>query len=93
MIYASAGAKRKSDKYPFFTKFMGLDLCVFATVEHDLHRKRRAALLPYFSMASVRRLQPVIEERIGVLLRRLKEFRGTNEVLNASCMFSALTNG
>lgn len=92
-IYASGAAQRKSDKYPFFTKFLGLDLCVFATVEHDLHRKRRAALLPYFSMASVRRLQPVIQERIDVLLRRMKDFRDTGHVLNASCMFSALTNG
>ncbi|CAI6331170.1 unnamed protein product [Periconia digitata] len=91
-IYASATAQRKSDKYPFFTKFMGLDLCVFATVEHDLHRKRRAALLPFFSKASVRRLQPVITERVEVLLSRAKEFRGTGRVLNASCMFSALTN-
>ncbi|KAH8702676.1 cytochrome P450 [Phaeosphaeriaceae sp. PMI808] len=79
IIYALATAQRKSDKYPFFTRFMGLDLCVFATVEHDLHRKRRAALLPFFSKASVRRLQPVIIERV-------------DRVLNASCMFSALTN-
>ncbi|KAH8704309.1 cytochrome P450 [Phaeosphaeriaceae sp. PMI808] len=91
-IYALATAQRKSDKYPFFTRFMGLDLCVFATVEHDLHRKRRAALLPFFSKASVRRLQPVITERVDVLLGRMKEFRGTQRVLNASRMFSALTN-
>lgn len=91
-IYVSAAAQRKANKYPFFTKFLGLDLAVFATVEHDLHRKRRAALSPYFSMASVRRLQPVIQERIDVMLRRMKDFRDTDHVLNASCMFSALTN-
>jgi len=72
---------------------MGLDLCVFATVQHDLHRKRRAALLPFFSKASVRRLQPVITERVEVMLNRMKEFRESRRVLNASCMFSALTNG
>ncbi|KAH7136179.1 cytochrome P450 [Dendryphion nanum] len=91
-LYAPATTRRKSDKYPFFTKFLGLDLCVFATVEHDLHRKRRAALLPYFSMASVRRLQPVIQERIDVLLNRMKGFRDGMDIVNASCMFSALTN-
>ncbi|KAF2275384.1 cytochrome P450 monooxygenase [Westerdykella ornata] len=91
-VYAGYAQARRSDKWPYFTKFMGLDLCVFATVEHELHRKRRSALLPYFSMASVRRLQPVIQERIDVMLNRMKEFRDTDEVLNASCMFSALTN-
>ncbi len=92
-VYAGYAAPRRSDKDPYFTRFLGLDLCVFATVEHELHRKRRSALLPYFSMAGVRRLQPVIQERVDVMLRRMKEFRNTDEVLNASCMFSALTNG
>ena len=92
-IYASSASPRRSDKYPWFTKFLGLDLCVFATAEHDLHKKRRAALLPFFSMASVRKLQPVIQERVNVLLDRLKGFKNTGEVLNASCMFAALTNG
>jgi hypothetical protein len=62
---------------------------------------RRAALSPYFSMASVRRLQPVIQERIDVLLERLRGFReggsgsekNAGEVLMASWAFAALTNG
>jgi len=91
-IYAPYSAPRRSEKWDYFTKFLGLDLCCFATVDHELHRKRRSALLPYFSMASVRRLQPVIQERIAVMLRRMTKFVDTDEVLNASCMFSALTN-
>lgn len=66
---------------------------MFATVEHDLHRNRRAALAPYFSMSSVRKLQPLIQERIDLLLKRIKEFRDTDRIMNASCMFAALTNG
>lgn len=93
MIYVSAGAHRKSNRYPFFTKFLGIDLCIFATVEHDIHRKRRAALSPYFSMSSVRRLQPLIQERIDVMLRRMKDFRDSGHFLNAGCMFAALANG
>lgn len=34
----------------------------------------------------------MIQERIHVMLRRITQFLGTDEVLNASCMFSALTN-
>jgi len=44
-------------------------------------------------MASVRRLQPVIQERVDVLLKRLKGYKDTGEVLNASRMFGAFTNG
>ncbi|KAK7754816.1 hypothetical protein SLS62_003130 [Diatrype stigma] len=43
-------------------------------------------------MANVRRLQPVIQERLGVMMKRMGEFRDSGEVLNASCMFSALGN-
>ncbi|CZR68489.1 uncharacterized protein PAC_18388 [Phialocephala subalpina] len=59
---------------------------------HDLHKMRRAALNPIFSMASVRRLQPVIQERVYLLLERLKGFRETDEVLMASWAFAAFTN-
>lgn len=41
-----------------------------ATVSHDLHRTRRAALSPYFSKANVRRLEPVIQETLQNLLDR-----------------------
>lgn len=54
---------------------------------------RRTALQPYFSSTDVRRLQPVLQERVNVMLRRMNGFRDTSEVLNASCMFAAYTNG
>ncbi|ATZ52267.1 hypothetical protein BCIN_08g00320 [Botrytis cinerea B05.10] len=91
-IYASSAAPRRSDKDPRFTKFIGLDLSVFSTVHHDKHRQRRSALQPYFSMANVRRLQPVIQERLDVMLKQMNKFRDTGDVLNASCMFSAFGN-
>ncbi|KAI0838317.1 cytochrome P450 [Hypoxylon sp. FL0890] len=91
-IYVGHSAPRRSEKDPCFTKFLGMDLCVFSTIDHELHRKRRSALQPYFSMANVRRLQPVIQERLSVMIRRMNEFRDTGDVLNASCMFSALGN-
>ena len=44
-------------------------------------------------MASVRRLQPVIQDRVDVLGRRLEEFRDNGEVVMASWAFAAFTNG
>jgi hypothetical protein len=53
---------------------------------------RRAALSPYFSMANVMKLQPVIQERVD-LLERLKGFTDSGEVLMASWAFATFTNG
>ncbi|KAH8594870.1 cytochrome P450 [Bisporella sp. PMI_857] len=91
-IYASSASLRRTNKYSWFTKSFGMDGSIFATAEHDLHRLRRAALAPFFSMASVRRLQPVLQERVDVLMQRLKGFKDTGEVLMASWMFAAFTN-
>ena len=66
---------------------------MFSTIDHDVHRMRRAALLPYFSTAYVRRLQPDFQERLEVLLRRLSGFKDTDEAVNANCMFAAFSNG
>lgn len=44
-------------------------------------------------MASVRRLQPVIQDRVDVLCERLKGFRDNGEVVMASWAFAAFTNG
>jgi hypothetical protein len=92
-VYASSASQRRIDKDPFYTKFIGLDLCIFSTVHHELHRQRRSALQPYFSTANVRRLQPVIQERLGVMMKRVMEFAEAEKPLNVSCMFSALGNG
>jgi cytochrome P450 len=66
---------------------------VFSTIDHDLHRIRRSALNPFFSMAAVRSLQPIIQERIDMAMGRMKEFIDEGKVLNATYMFSAFTNG
>jgi len=54
---------------------------------------RRAALLPFFSTAYVRKMQPYFQERLDVLLRRMSGFKDTNEAVNANCMFAAFSNG
>ncbi|TVY43691.1 Cyrochrome P450 monooxygenase [Lachnellula occidentalis] len=92
VVYASSASGHRRDKYDWFTKGFGLDNAVFATPGHDLHRLRRSALAPYFSMTSVRRLQPLLEERVNKLLERSEGFRDSGEVLNTSCAYAAFTN-
>lgn len=60
---------------------------------HDLHRKRRAALNPFFSQQSTRRLLPLLQERIDVLVAKLEELKDTGKAVNLLHAFSALANG
>ncbi len=54
---------------------------------------RRAALLPFFSPSYVRRLQPMFQERLDVLLARMAALKDTEQAVNASCLFAAFSNG
>ncbi|KAI1320329.1 cytochrome P450 [Xylariaceae sp. FL0255] len=92
VLYPSTSSGRRADKEETLTKFFGLDDSLFSTMPHDLHKMRRTALLPYFSTAYVRRLQPVLQERLDVLLSRMKEYHDTDEPINANCMFAAYSN-
>ena len=87
-IYAGPGRKR--DKQTYFDP--GSSESIFMTRDHELHRVRRAALAPYFSMTRIRQLQPGIELVIRNLLARLDECRASGVALPASRAFAALTN-
>ena len=93
-IYASTAHGEKQDKWEWSTKQLGLPGSMIGTIKHDHHKARRAAVNPFFSMASVRKLQPVIEERVAQLIERVRAFRdGDGEVLKVNYLFSAFTNG
>ena len=66
---------------------------MFSTTSHDQHRQRRAALNRFFSMASVRRLQPLLDEKLGSLLDRLKEAKVSGKIIPLEYAFAAFTNG
>ena len=69
---------------------------MLSTTAHDQHKARRAALNRFFSMASVRRLQPVIEERVAKLIERFRGFRdvkGIEGVIKIDYAYAAFTNG
>uniref|UniRef100_A0A8H7N2W1 Cytochrome P450 n=1 Tax=Bionectria ochroleuca TaxID=29856 RepID=A0A8H7N2W1_BIOOC len=91
ILYPSATSGRRANKPPSLTKFFGLDDSLFSTMDHDIHRKRRAALLPYFSPTYARRLQPIFQERLNVMLERLVSFKDTDVAVNANCMFAAFS--
>lgn len=65
----------------------------FSTVDHDTHRMRRSAMNPFFSKASVRRLQPLVNERVDMLMSRIKGFRETGGTMPLSTAYTALSSG
>lgn len=60
------------------------------TVDHDDHRRRRNAMSAFFSNNSIRRLEPIMHERLRTLLRRIREHEDKPMVMHP--VFRACTN-
>ncbi|KAH8594893.1 cytochrome P450 [Bisporella sp. PMI_857] len=88
-LYSSS---RKWDKWYWFTKMYGMDNSSVATVEHVKHRERRAALNQFFSPMVVRRLQPVIDEKVALCIKRLRDHRDSGEPIKCVVMATAFAN-
>jgi cytochrome P450 len=69
-IYTRAPGSRR-EKYKTILRIFRAPGSIIATKDHDLHRRRRAVLNPYFSMQNVRRLEPVIEQTLLNLFSRM----------------------
>ena len=63
----------------------------FGTVGHVLHRRRRGAFSHFFSRASVRRLEPLIQTLVDKLCEKLSQYTDTREPVNMVHAYSALT--
>ncbi|KAF7512989.1 hypothetical protein GJ744_011255 [Endocarpon pusillum] len=79
------------EKNPYYVNSLGNTMSGFATVDHDLHRLRRAAINPFFSKQKVTALQPVIQRLVDKLCTRFENVRGTDEVVSLECAFDAFT--
>jgi cytochrome P450 len=87
-----AGAQTKRDKPPTWSHaFSNID-SIFGTISHDKHRPRRAALNPFFSPASLRKLEPLIQENICRLVSVFQKYQRTGEVVPLRPAFAALTS-
>ncbi|KAK4655496.1 hypothetical protein QC762_302900 [Podospora pseudocomata] len=84
-------SKRKLDKYEWWTRLAVASSSTFTTVPHDLHRLRRAALNPFFSVASVTKLEPLIKSKVEKLSARLDKIAQTGEVFRLDAALMALT--
>lgn len=62
---------------------------IVSTPEHDVHRQRRNGLNSFFSIASIRRLDPILQDHIGRMLRRLEKVADSGEPLQIHRIFKA----
>lgn len=90
-LYTGPGKRRH--RWNWVTAQFGMPEAMLATDDHDTHRIRRAALNPFFSKAAVRKLQPIIDERIDALLTRFRQFQSSSEPITLDYAFAAFTNG
>ncbi|KAH8432079.1 cytochrome P450 [Aspergillus melleus] len=89
-LYAGPGKIR--DKYDHATGQFGIPDSVFGAIHHNLHRMRRAALNPFFSKASVTKLEPVIYAAVDKLCWRLaRELAQSGSTVDLTMVFSCMT--
>lgn len=61
------------------------------SVDHDLHKRRRAPLNPFFSKVNVASRQHIVQRLAGTLCRRLYEASRAGAAVNLSTAVSAFT--
>jgi cytochrome P450 len=83
--------KRRRERYKTVVQNMQAPGSMLATVDHDFHRKRRSALNPFFSQQNVRRLEPIINETLASLLRRMDGWAKTGSPTTMNRAFRAAT--
>ncbi|KAE8311594.1 cytochrome P450 [Aspergillus transmontanensis] len=85
-------SKRRTNHYDLFARGIGMDVeSHIVTVDHNLHRKRRKPLEPFFSRAGIARLEPVLVEMALKLESRLRQYEGKHTVITLDHAFSAFS--
>ncbi len=77
------------NKYDWSYDAFGAPSSAICTVDHNLHKRRRAPLNAYFSKANVASRQGIILTRVEKLQSRIDDFTASKAVLNLGAAFSA----
>ncbi|KAI0812130.1 cytochrome P450 [Xylaria sp. FL0064] len=84
-------SKRRTNNYDVFCKGIDFDGSHLLTTDHNLHRKRRKPLEPFFSRMGITRLQGMLAEVALHLESRLREFEGQRKVVRLDHALSAFS--
>ncbi|KAL9594139.1 MAG: hypothetical protein Q9219_007202 [cf. Caloplaca sp. 3 TL-2023] len=83
---------RRTEKHEWSVRGFGPTTYTFATIPHEHHRLRRAAVAPHFSKQSVQHLEPSVQSMVDKLMSRLESFKGTGSVVNLIHAFACMTS-
>jgi cytochrome P450 len=83
--------KLRRERYKTVLNTLHAPGSILATQDHDMHRRRRAALNPYFSHQNVRKLVPVINDTVSNLLRRMDGWAREGSPVQMNTVFRGAT--
>ncbi|TVY45338.1 Cytochrome P450 monooxygenase [Lachnellula occidentalis] len=89
-IYAPSMSHR--DKYDYILRTLPIPGAIGATVRHDVHRKRREALGPFFSKRNVLHLEPLITGKLEQLCQLITKHASEKTPINLSDALFAFSN-
>jgi hypothetical protein len=81
--------KARYDKYEWMAGRFGANTMTFTTAKTDLHAIRRAPLNPMFSKRSIAKFEPVIRDKVELMVKGIAEAKNTGAVLVLSNAFNA----
>ncbi|KAJ2982869.1 hypothetical protein NUW58_g6352 [Xylaria curta] len=88
-IYAG-NPKRVEGDYRF-TRSTGVTQSMFAAIDHDLHQRRRSPLTKFFSKRSISDIQPIIQDKIERLIKKLQRASKDGSVVSLTTLSAAFT--
>ena len=91
IVYAP-GPGHKRDKDARKVKALGINTSIGGAIQHDLHRRRREALNPFFSHQSISRLEPQLNSKVDQLEQAFGQAADSGTVLNLSDLYFAFAN-
>lgn len=86
-----AGAGHVRDKFERSNRANGSPLALPNTIGHELHRKRRAALNPFFSKKAVMELEGETRRKVDSLCEKIKVYAEGDKILDLGTAFTAVT--
>ncbi|KAI1270337.1 cytochrome P450 [Xylariaceae sp. FL1019] len=89
-LYSQSPKQRRERYWTSYQSFMAPGSMI-SSADHDMHRRRRATLHPYFSMANVRRLEPILNDTLASLLHRMEGWAKEGKPVQIQMGFRAAT--
>ena len=75
------GAANKRDRYPPRARASNTPLGTFGTIDHDVHKPRKAILMPFYSRRNVAAHEGVLRKQVKALCGLLREACEKREVV------------